>query len=150
ARNNAGIDVKTAGPGRFRPRGQSVVLEYFTGHLCDVQDLPPRHTGHRVEIDAEFVGVVEVVGKNRMWVEVDAAKVDCPGQAGRVVDDGLFGRGTGGVAQFGDVDPVGPFLRRAFLKDGLLVDALDEPLQDHGSAGHPAQGAVGDREVVLD
>ena len=61
-----------------------------------------------------------------------------------------FGRGAGRVPQFGDVDPLGPFLRRAFLEDGLLVDALDEPLQDHGPTGHTAQGAVGDRKVVLD
>ena len=94
ARHDARIDVEAARPRRLRPRGQPVVLEHLAGHLRDVEDLPPRHAGHRVEVDAEFVGVVEVVGEHRMRVEVDAAQVDRPRQAGRVVDDGLFGRGA--------------------------------------------------------
>ena len=66
------------------------------------------------------------------------------------MDDGFFGGRASRVTQFGDVDPVGPFLRRAFLEDGLLLDAFDESLQDHRTIGHPAQGTVGDGQVVPD
>ena len=93
-RSDARVDVEAARPGRLRPRGQPVVLEHLAGHQRDVDDLPPGHPGHRVEVDAQFVGMVEVVGEHRMRVEVDAAQVDRPGQAGRVMDDGLFGRGA--------------------------------------------------------
>ena len=85
-----------------------------------------------------------------MRIEVDAAQVDRPGQSGGVVDDGFLGRGAGRVAQLGDVDPVGPFCRRSLLEDRLLVDALDEPFQDHRAAGHAAQRTVGDGQVVAD
>ena len=39
--------------------------------------------GHRVEVDPQLVGVVEVLGPDRVRVEVDAAEVDDPGQPGR-------------------------------------------------------------------
>ena len=55
-----------------------------------------------------------------------------------------------GVPQLGDVHPVRPLLRCALLKDRLVLDALDEPLQDHRAPGHAAQGAVGDGQVVVD
>ena len=127
-----------------------MILEHLAGHLRDVDDLSPGHSGHRVQIDAQFVGMLEIVGEDGVRVEVDAAQIDRPGQSGRVMDDGLFGRGASRVTQFGDVDPVGPLLRGALLEDGFLVDPLDEPLEDHRPPGHSAQGAVGDGQVVVD
>ena len=44
----------------------------------------------------------------------------------------------------------GPFFRRSLLKDRLLVDALDEPFQDHRAPGDAAQRTVGDGQVVAD
>src|SRR6185437_7812483 len=110
----------------------------------------PGHPGHRVQVDAQFVGMLEVVGDHRVRVEVDAAQVDRPGQAGRVMDDRLFRRSAARISKFGDVDPVGPLFRRALLEHGLLIDALDEAFQDHRPTGDSAQRAVGDRQVVVD
>ena len=47
--------------------------------------------GPGIEIDAQLVGVVEVAGAHRVRMQLDAAEVDDPGQAGRVVDDDLLG-----------------------------------------------------------
>ena len=108
------------------------------------------HARHRVEVDPQLVGVGEVVGAHRVRIEVDAAEVDRPHQAGGIVDDGLLGRGAGRVLQLGDVDEVRPLLGRPLLEDGLLGDALDEPLEDHRPVPHSAQRALGDGEVVVD
>ena len=55
----------------------------------------PRHAGHRVEVDPQLVGMVEVLGPDRVRVEVDAAEVGDPGEPGRVVEDDLVGRPAG-------------------------------------------------------
>ena len=108
-----------------------MLLEHLACDQGHVDDLAPLHARHRVEVDAKFVGVGEIVGAHRVRIEVDAAHVDRPHQSGGIVDDGLLGRGAGGVLQFGDVDEVRPLLWRPLLEDGLLGDALDESLEDH-------------------
>ena len=148
ARRDAGIDVKAPRPRSFRPRDQAVVLQHLAGHQRDVDDPPPRDPGHRVQIDPQFVGVVEVAGEHRVRIEVDAAQVDRPRQPGGVMDDRFGGRGAGRVAQLGDVHPVRPFRGRPLLEYGLLGDALDEAFQNHRPAGHTAQRPVGDRQVI--
>jgi hypothetical protein len=92
----------------------------------------------------------EVFGLYRMRVEVNAAHVDRPRQAGSVVDDGLPGRRSRRVLELGDVDVVGPLRRRALLEDGFLGDALDESLEDHRAVGHAAQRTVDHGQVVVD
>ena len=57
-----------------------------TSRICGHGD-----AGHRVEVDPQLVGMVEVLGADRVRVEVDAAEVDDPGEPGGVVDDDLVG-----------------------------------------------------------
>ena len=82
-RSDAGVDVEAARPGGLGPGGQAVVLEHLARHLRHVEDLRPVHAGHRVEVDAQLVGMVQIARAHRMRVEVDAAEVDRPHQAGR-------------------------------------------------------------------
>ena len=149
-RLDPGVDVEAARAGGLRPRGEPVVLQHLLGHQGDLDDLPPVDAGHRVEVDAQLVGVVEVLGQHRMRVEVDAAEVDHPGQRGGVADHHLLGRAARGVVQLRHLDPVGPARRCPLLEERLLVDALHEALEDHRPAGDPAQRAVRHREVVVD
>ncbi len=78
------------------------------------------HARDGVEVDAQLVGVVEVVGAHGVRVEVDAAEVDDPGQAGRVVEDDLVGRPPGRERQLGGPDPVGRLSGARFWKNGSL------------------------------
>ena len=110
---------------------QPVVFEHLARDQRDVEDLAPVDPGHRVEVDAQFVGVVEIVGPHRVRVEIDAAEVDRPDQPRRVVQNGFLGRGARRVLELGDVDEVRPLLRGPFLEDRLLLDALDEAFEDH-------------------
>ena len=94
--------------------------------------------------------MVEVVGADRVRVEVDAAEVDDPGEAGRVVDDDLVGGPPRRERQRRRPDPVGPVVRGALLEERLLLGAVDEALERHRPAADAGQRAVGDREVVAD
>ena len=116
----------------------------------DVADLRPADAGHRVEVDAQLVGMVEVVGPDRVRVEVDAAEVDDPGEACRVVDDDLVGGTAGREGQRHRPQPLGPVLGRPLLEEGLARGAVDEALQRHRPPTGAGEGARGDREVVAD
>ena len=85
-----------------------------TSRICD-HGTP----GHRVEVDPQLVGMVEVVGADRVRVEVDAAEVDDPGQAGRVADDDLVGRPTGRERELHRLEPGGAVVRRPLLEEEL-------------------------------
>ena len=85
-----------------------MIAQHVPGDEGDVADLRPRHAAHRVEVDPELVRVVEVVGPDRVRVQVDAAQVDHPGELGRVADDDLAGRAARGEAELDDLYPLGP------------------------------------------
>jgi hypothetical protein len=69
-----------------------VILENLAGDERDVNDLSPVDARHRIEVDPQLVGVGEVVGPDRMRVEVDTTEVDRPHQARGVMKDGLLRR----------------------------------------------------------
>ncbi|SHU16053.1 Uncharacterised protein [Mycobacteroides abscessus subsp. abscessus] len=127
-----------------------MILQHPANDKRDIQDLAPRHPRHRVQVDAQLVGVVQVIGAHRMRIEIDTAEVDHPGQRRRIGDDGLAGRGPARIVQLRRGDPIRTFFRHALLKHRLLRDALDEPLQDHRPVAYPAQRPVCDIEVVVD
>ncbi len=52
-----------------------------------------------VEIDAQLVGVLKIAGADGVGVELDAAEVDDPDEAGGVIDDDLFGGAAGGEGE---------------------------------------------------
>ena len=85
-----------------------------------------------------------------MRVEVDAAEVGDPGEAGRLVDDDLVGGAPGRERQRGGPDPVGRVVRRALLEERLLLGPVDEALERHRPAAHPDERPVGDGEEVAD
>ena len=54
----------------------------------------PKEPRERIEVDAQLVGMLEIVGPHGVRVEVDAAQIDCPGQPCGIVDDRLPGRSS--------------------------------------------------------
>ena len=115
------------------------------GHLAHLR---PRHAGHRVEVDPQLVGVVQVLGADRVRVEVEAAEVRDPREAGRLVEHDLVGGPARREGERGRPDPVGRVVRGALLEERLLLGPVDEPLERHRAAADPGQRAVGDREEV--
>src|SRR5204863_1086 len=69
----AHVDVDPARTGRLRPAAQAALLQHVAHHEGDAANLVPAHARARVEVDAQLVGVLEVLGADRMRVEIDAS-----------------------------------------------------------------------------
>ena len=117
-------------------------------HQRHLADLRPRHARHRVEVDPQLVGMVEVVGADRVRVEVEAAEVGDPGEARRGVEHDLVGRPARGERQRRGPDERRVVLGRALLEERLLLGAVDEALERHRPPADADQRAVGDGEEV--
>ena len=125
---DADVDVHAAGAAGFGPAGEAVLFEDGFDFEGDGADVGPVDAGTGVEVDAELVGVVEVGGADGMRVELDAAEVDDPGEAGGVVDDDLFGGAAGGKGE-GDGAEEGWEVRwGALLVEGLGLAVGQAPL----------------------
>ena len=91
---DADVDVDAARAGGLGPADEADGVERLARDERDLADLVPLDAGDRVEVHAQLVGVVEVVGADRVRVEVDAAEVDDPRQLRGVADDDLLGGPT--------------------------------------------------------
>jgi hypothetical protein len=94
--------------------------------------------------------VIEVLGPDRVGVEVDAAEVDDPGETRRLIEDDLVGRAPRREGQLGGPDPVGRVVGGPLLEERLLRDPVDEPLEGHRPAAGTAERPVRHGEVVRD
>ena len=144
------VDVDAAGAGRLRPSGQAEIREHVPGHQGDCDDLWPTDAGNRIQIHPQLIGMIKVVGADRVRIEVDAAQVRHPDELRRIPDDDLLRGPPGGEAQLDRLDPVRPGRRRSLLEERLAGRAVHEPLEDHRPSGHAAQCALGDSQVVPD
>ncbi len=64
---------------------------HFERYLAHVV---PAHAWAGIEIDPQLVGMLQIGAAHRMRMQLHAAQVDDPSQAGRVVDDHFFGSAT--------------------------------------------------------
>ena len=94
--------------------------------------------------------MVEVLGPDRVRVEVDAAQVRHPGQGRRVAGDHLLGGAPGREAEQHGLDPFRPLVRGALLEERLALGTVHEPLEHVGPPGRAAQRAVGHGQVIPD
>ena len=62
--------------------------------LRDLTHLVPRHARHGIEIDAQLVGMIEIVGAHGMRMQLQAGEVGHPDERGRVSRHHLLGRAT--------------------------------------------------------
>src|ERR687896_1611318 len=92
--------------------------------------------------------MVEIVGPDRMRVQVDATEINYPGKLSRVAQDDLVRRAPGGKAQLDSLDPVGSRLGRALLEEELALRSVDETLQRHRPSPNAPQHPVLHGEVV--
>ena len=138
---DADVDVHAAGTGGLYEGRKAVLFEEGFDLQGDTADVVPGDAGNGVEVDAEFVGMVEVGGADWMRMEFHAAEVDDPGEAGGVVDDDLIGGAAGGEGERDFADPLGRIRWGALLVEGVFFGAVDEALEDNG--------AVADAEATL-
>jgi len=111
--------VRAARSAGLRPADEVDLVEHLLGDARDLDDLRPRHAGHRIEIDAELVRTIHVLAAHRVRVEIDAAEVDDVDERRAVVDADLVGVATGRKSKRRDVEP-----RRALVRSALLIERL--------------------------
>ncbi len=108
----------------------------------------PFDSRHRVEVDAQFVGMLEVLGANRVRVQLEAGKIGEPGEGRRITRNDLVGRAPRRKAQFDHLDPGRPALGRPLLIEVLATDAVRVAHEHVGTAARATQRPFGHRKVI--
>ena len=90
ARLDAHVDVDAPGTGRLGPAHQPDRLECFLRHQRHRAHVGPGHARHRVEIDTQLVGVIDVLGTHGVRIEVQTTEVGHPCERGRVAQHDLL------------------------------------------------------------
>src|SRR5713226_7616837 len=94
--------------------------------------------------------MVEVAGADGVGIEIDTSEVDDPGELRGVMHDDLFRAPSGWKRQLHGLDPLRTRGGGTFLKEGLTLGAVDEPLEGHRAAPNTAERPFGDRHVIAD
>ena len=113
-------------------------------------DVVPRNARLRIEIDAQLVGMIEVLRAHRMRMQIDAAEIDDPRQLCRVAQHDLARGAAGRELELDHFDPERPRFGRALLEEEFPLGAVDVAFERHRPAAGPPQRALGDGEVVAD
>ena len=116
----------------------------------DCPDLSPADARHRIEIDAQLVGMIEIVGAHRVRMQFEAGEIRHPRERRRVARHDFLGGAARRKLQRDDVDPRRPRRRRALLVEELAARCRSDSARARWAAARAPQRTVGDREVVAD
>ena len=94
--------------------------------------------------------MIEIGGTDRMRMQLDAAEVDDPGEAGGIVDDHFFSGAAGGKREGHSSQPRRALVRRALLVERLAFGAIDEAFQHDRAVADAGQRARRDGQKVAD
>ena len=146
---DAHVHVQTARARRLRPADEAEFVERRMNERCGLEHLRPRHARRGIEIDTQLVGMIEVVGADRMRMELRAREVGHPREGRGIARHDLVGGSSRRKTDRRDLNPVGPRRRRAFLKEHLRFDAVRPPDEHVRPAASAPQRALGDRQEIL-
>src|SRR6266545_1621444 len=106
-----------------------MLVEHITDDQGHAPHVIPAGTRAGVEIDAQLVRVLEIVGAHGMRVQVDATEIDDPQKLSRVTHDDLSRRPAGWKAQLHRLDPLGMLFGSPLLKERLTLRAAHVALE---------------------
>jgi hypothetical protein len=69
------IEMHAARARRLRPAHQAEVSQRGIGDVGHLAHLRPGHSRHRIEVHSQLVGMIQVVGPDRMGMELQAGEV---------------------------------------------------------------------------
>src|SRR5215813_6349907 len=90
ARLKTHIYVHAAGAAGLGPAAKPYFFEESLDFQSHPANIGPAHTRHRIEIDAQFIGVIEIAGANRVWVQFDASEINNPSKPSHIIHDDFF------------------------------------------------------------
>src|SRR5262249_19811147 len=143
-------DVHAARAGRLRPSRQPDFVEYGVNDAGHFAHPGPLDSRHRIEIDAQFVWMNELVGADWMWMERQTREVCHPRRRGGPRRHAFEPRPARRETECHGVEPLGPLLRRTFLIEVFAADAVWIPDQHVRPSASSAERPVGYGEVVAD
>ena len=149
-RRDPHVDVQAVPTRGLGPADGSQLVEHLVGGAGNSPHPLQAAIGHRIEVDAPFVGAFHIGAPRVPGVELDRRHLDRPDHAGQLGHAQL----VGGAAEAREVeghglDPRRGALRQALLVDLLAVDAAREPVQHAGAFPQRAHDPVPDAHVVL-
>jgi hypothetical protein len=148
ARLYAHVDVHAARSRRLGPPDEPELVKDVAHKQSHAPHLVPGHARAGIEIDAQLVGMLEVVGAHRVRIEINASQVHDPQKLRRIAHDDLPRRPTRWKAELDRFDPLGPPLRGALLEERLTQSPIHVALEHDRPPRDATQRAVGDRRVV--
>src|SRR5262249_44119035 len=119
----ADVHVHAARARGLRPSDEVEVAQDLAHHPGDLDDLGPFDPGHRIEVDAQLVRMLEVIGPHGMRMQLETGEVRHPGERRAVARHHLVRGATRREGDGADLDPRGPARRRPLLVEELPVDA---------------------------
>ena len=125
---------------------QAVLVEHLAHGERHLATSAERDARPGVEVDAQLVGMVEVLAPHRPGVPVDHAQVDPPHEMRGVVGHELARVTAAGESDGGRLQPLRRSVGNALLKERLAGDAV-HPALHHGRA---LAQAAHDRLLALD
>jgi hypothetical protein len=86
------VDVDAPGAGGLRPSSEAQIGEHFAHEVRRLANTVKAHPGSGIQIHAQFVRVIQIVGPDRVRVEIDAAQIHEPGKLRQIGHDDLVRR----------------------------------------------------------
>ena len=145
---DADHDVHPARARRAREADEPVLAQHLAGQQRDAAHAVPRRVGHRVDVDAQLVGVVEVRAPHRVRVPVDVAERDRPQQVRGVDRHELLRLAAGRELQHRRLEPLRALRGHALLVDRLRLDPAREALEHRRALAHLVEDRVRAFHVV--
>ena len=124
-------------------------MEHLARDGGDGAHLRPFDSRNRIEIDAQLVWMIQIVGAYRMRMQLQACQVREPCERGGFARHDLVGCAARRKAQGHDFDPWRARLRRSFLIERRRSDPVRVADEHVGPITRAAQRAVGDSQIVV-
>src|SRR6202020_388036 len=116
---------------------------------CDSTYIGPANSWNWIKINPQLVWMFQIASANRMRVEFNAAEVNDPCQARRIINHYFFRGSAQGKRQGDGSQPRRTLLRRTFLVKSRLLRSIYKSLQNDRTIPNSGQSAGSDREVIL-
>ena len=134
--------------GRLRIRRHAERRQCVTNDERRGANVVERCRRHRIEVEVQVIGAVDVVAARVPRIEIDAAEVDEPKERREILHDRKGNDIARSMRDRARFDPRGTRFRRALHEEPLAGGAVRIALHDHRAVREMRQQRVGDRRVI--
>ena len=129
-----------------RPRSRQRRLD-DTGNIADLR---PLDAGHRIQVDAQLVGMIEILSTHRMRMQFEAGEVRHPRKRCSIARYDFFRGPAGWELQRHDFDPIRARFGCTLLVEVLAANAIRISHEHVRPAARTSERSVRNGDVVVD